>query len=126
MDGRSLLPPGAGVSDRGQLPLVDARRDLSDTGVVVIGRNEGERLQRSLASLRNMSQRTVYVDSGSSDGSVEVGRKAGVSVVELDQAKPFTAARARNSGFRRLLTEQATLVYVFFVDGDCEVAPGWI
>jgi len=68
----------------------------------------------------------VYVDSGSSDGSVELGRALGVIVVELDMSIPFTAARARNEGFQALLAVEPLLEYVFFVDGDCEVAEGWV
>jgi GT2 family glycosyltransferase len=98
----------------------------SKAGVVVIGRNEGARLQRCLESLRTVADRTVYVDSGSSDGSVALSRAAGIVVVELDSSAPFTAARARNEGFRRLLDLRPALGYVFFVDGDCEVVDGWL
>ena len=46
--------------------------DRVKVGVVVIGRNEGERLKRCLASILAQHQGpVVYVDSGSSDGSVE-------------------------------------------------------
>jgi cellulose synthase/poly-beta-1,6-N-acetylglucosamine synthase-like glycosyltransferase len=55
-----------------------------------------------------------------------MSRHLGVSVIELDMSTPFTAARARNEGFRRLLEDQPTLQYVFFVDGDCEVVEGWL
>lgn len=95
-------------------------------GAVVIGRNEGERLKRCLASLTIGSSRTVYVDSGSSDGSVQHARRTGVDVVELDLSIPFTAARARNEGFSRLLSLHPDLTHVQFVDGDCEVAADWI
>src|ERR1700678_63187 len=95
-------------------------------GVVVIGRNEGERLKRCLESVRGAATHVVYVDSASSDGSVPMSHALGGSVVELDQRAPFTAARARNEGFRRLLDEQPPLEYVFFVDGDCEVIQGWL
>jgi glycosyltransferase involved in cell wall biosynthesis len=66
------------------------------------------------------------VDSGSSDGSVAVAQSLGVTVVELDLRVPFTASRARNEGFRRLIELQHSLDYVFFVDGDCEVVDGWL
>ena len=95
-------------------------------GVVVIGRNEGERLGRCLRSLLERANRLVYVDSGSDDGSVAMARGLGVEVVELDPRLPFTAARARNGGFERLLQRHPAIKQVFFVDGDCEVAPGWI
>ena len=95
-------------------------------GVVVIGRNEGERLVRCLASLHGLAGARVYVDSGSSDESVEIARNAGAEVVELDPARPFTAARARNEGLDRLLALYPQTRLVQFVDGDCELQPEWI
>jgi glycosyltransferase involved in cell wall biosynthesis len=95
-------------------------------GVVVIGRNEGLRLERCLASLVGLAQQVVYVDSGSTDGSVHMALQLGAEVVELDMTIPFTAARARNEGFacvQRLLPQ---VRYVQFVDGDCEVVAGWL
>jgi GT2 family glycosyltransferase len=95
-------------------------------GVVVIGRNEGERLRRCLNSLLDSTRSIVYVDSGSSDDSVPMSRSMSVEVVELDLRTAFTAARARNEGFRRLIRIRPDLQYVFFVDGDCEVVAGWV
>ena len=95
-------------------------------GVVVIGRNEGERLRRCLTSLLDSTRSIVYVDSGSSDDSVPLSRSLGVEVVDLDLRIAFTAARARNEGFRRLVRIRPDLRYGFFVDGDCEVLPGWV
>ena len=94
-------------------------------GVVVIGRNEGARLRACLASLRDVEARLVYVDSGSSDGSVEAARAAGAEVLELDMSRPFTAARARNAGLARLI-ESGAPEHVQFLDGDCSLAPGWL
>jgi GT2 family glycosyltransferase len=94
--------------------------------VVVIGRNEGERLARCIASVRPSSAPLVYVDSSSSDGSPERARKMGAEVVNLPLDRPFTAGRARNLGFRRLLEVDPTVELVQFVDGDCEVEPGWL
>lgn len=90
--------------------------------VVLIGRNEGARLEASLASLEG--RRVVYVDSGSTDGSVAVARAAGAEVVTLDPATPFTAARARHEGFEALGETPPDVVQ--FIDGDCMVVPGWI
>jgi GT2 family glycosyltransferase len=96
-------------------------------GVVVIGRNEGERLQRCLRSLLAQGAGPiVYVDSGSTDGSVEFSRSLGVIVVNLDTSIPFTMARGRNAGFAELQRCFPTLRWVQFVDGDCEVRPDWI
>ena len=95
-------------------------------GVVVIGRNEGERLRRCLASLAPLGLAMVYVDSGSLDRSLELAAAMGAIGLALDPAIPFGAARARNEGFARLLAAHPNLEYVQFVDGDCEVEPGWI
>ena len=74
-------------------------------GCVVIGRNEGERLQRCLRALDPSALPVVYVDSGSTDKSVQEARARQASVVELDMSRPFSAARARNEGWKRLLAE---------------------
>ena len=107
-------------------PSIPQRADRDSLGVVVIGRNEGQRLMRCLDSVEGLCSRVVYVDSGSSDGSVARSRDRGVAVVELELSIPFTAARARNAGFAQLMSENPQTQYVFFVDGDCEVARDWL
>jgi GT2 family glycosyltransferase len=98
----------------------------SHIGVVAIGRNEGQRLLACLRSARRDCDAVVYVDSGSTDGSVDLARSLGVHVVELDLSTPFTAARARNEGLAQLKQVAPTAELVQFVDGDCELVPGWI
>jgi glycosyltransferase involved in cell wall biosynthesis len=99
---------------------------VDNAGVVVIGRNEGERLRRCLESIAGSARSAVYVDSGSTDGSVELATSMSVAVVNLDMSIPFTAARARNAGFEALRRSTPDITYVQFVDGDCELAKGWI
>ena len=94
-------------------------------GAVVIGRNEGVRLVACLGSFPASVRPLVYVDSGSTDGSVAAAQAAGAEVVALDMAVPFTAARARNAGFARLQALGGA-EFVQFVDGDCKVQPGWL
>jgi len=93
---------------------------------VVIGRNEGLRLERCLRSVAGQAAALIYVDSGSTDGSVATARSCGAAVVELDVREPFTAARARNLGFAAVRESFPSLEFVQFVDGDCEVVPGWL
>jgi len=95
-------------------------------GVVVIGRNEGERLRRCFGSLGPQAEAAVYVDSGSTDESVALARSFGIDVVALDPSQHFTAARARNAGFDRLIKRGLGVSLVQFVDGDCEIAVGWL
>ena len=100
--------------------------DAATVAAVVIGRNEGERLRRCLASIARAGVPMVYVDSGSTDGSLDTAAAVGAKVVLLDTERPFTAARARNAGFAALRDVGLAPRYVQFVDGDCEVDPGWI
>ena len=103
-----------------------SRKHMSNLGIVTIGRNEGERLRCCLNSLLGRGLPVVYVDSNSTDDSVELARSLGADVVELDMSLPLTAARARNAGFARLEQREPDVELVQFVDGDCEVVPGWL
>lgn len=100
-------------------------------GAVAIGRNEGDRLVRCLDALVAQLPdpgAIVYVDSGSTDGSRDRAQERGIAVVTLDTSIPFTAARARNAGWRYLLDHHPpnTFTHIQFIDGDCELDPGWI
>ncbi len=96
--------------------------------VVAIGRNEGDRLRICLTSVlaSGLAQVVVYVDSGSTDGSVDLARGLGCQVVALDLSIPFTAARARNEGLAQALRLVPVLTHVQFIDGDCEMVAGWL
>tara|TARA_R110002049_G_scaffold72490_2_gene187086 strand:- start:91568 stop:92557 length:990 start_codon:yes stop_codon:yes gene_type:complete len=96
--------------------------------VVAIGRNEGARLDACLRSAIRDAPCVIYVDSGSSDDSVQMAQNIGADVVRLDMSRPFSAARGRNAGFQRLreLPIGQEIEYVQFIDGDCELAEGWL
>ena len=87
-------------------------QNLQEVGLVAIGRNEGQRLEQCLVSAIGKVARIVYVDSGSTDGSIEMARSLGVDVVELDMSRPFSAARARNEGFNYVLTADKKIRFV--------------
>jgi len=107
-------------------PAASAASRPARLGVVVIGRNEMPRVRLALLAACRETDRVVYVDSGSTDGSVAFARRLAVPVVDLDPAFPMNAARARNAGFDRLQAEMPDVEYVQFVDGDCELEPGWL
>lgn len=117
------LCPLAAVASSLQLVEHEKRPDVV---AVVIGRNEGDRLVRCLRSVLGTCAAVVYVDSGSEDQSVAHARELGADVIELDPARPFSAARARNKGFARVRALAPEVGFVQFVDGDCEVVRGWM
>lgn len=85
--------------------------------IVVIGRNEGERLVRCLESVRDIippggEVELVYVDSESTDGSPQVALDFNAKVIVVKPDHP-TAAWARNAGWRA-----ASAPFILFLDGD--------
>jgi GT2 family glycosyltransferase len=97
----------------------------SRMAAVVIGRNEGAQLAAGLASVQAAGLPLVYVDSGSSDGSSALARKLRTPVIELDPARPFSAARGRNEGLADVVRRWSGVEYVLFLDGDCVLDPGF-
>jgi cellulose synthase/poly-beta-1,6-N-acetylglucosamine synthase-like glycosyltransferase len=93
--------------------------------VIVVGRNEGERLSLCLRSVRAMDFpqdhiELIYVDSHSSDDSLNRACEQGAHVVALPPG-PTTAARARNAGYRL-----AKGVFLLFLDGDTVITPQFL
>ena len=103
----------------GQAVAVAAQK----VAAVVIGRNEGDLLRLSLGSVSAATLPAVYVDSGSTDGSPDIARDLGIATVELDPARPFSAARGRNEGVAEVLRRWPQTTHVMFLDGDCTLAP---
>jgi glycosyltransferase involved in cell wall biosynthesis len=97
-------------------PAAQTSSSLPTLSVVIIGRNEGERLERCIRSAQSINGWTpteiLYVDSGSTDGSLELAIHLGATVLPLPPG-PFTAARARNLGWRNAFGK-----LILFLDGD--------
>jgi cellulose synthase/poly-beta-1,6-N-acetylglucosamine synthase-like glycosyltransferase len=95
-----------------------------DLSIVVIGRNEGTRLERCLASIHEMEKpgevEIIYVDSASTDGSVELASRMGAWTICVRPTRP-TAALGRNAGWRA-----TTGTFVLFLDGDTIVHPRFV
>lgn len=90
---------------------------LPTLSVVVIGRNEGARLSACLrsilsAELAGHTLELIYVDSSSTDDSVQRAKALDASVIGVRPERP-SAATGRNAGWRA-----ATGELVLFLDGD--------
>lgn len=113
-------------ADNGLKPVASARSaGTPHIACVVIGRNEGGRLLESLRSVQAAGLPTVYVDSGSSDGSSNAARELGVRSIDLEPSQPFSAARARNRGLDEVMNALPDTQYVIFLDGDCTLEPSF-
>ena len=101
------------------------RRRTPTVSVVIIGRNEGERLGKCIASVRAVQGvdgeiELIYVDSGSTDTSVRLATEAGAQVLTINSPTP-TAALGRNAGWKAACAE-----FVLFLDGDTILHPGFL
>ena len=92
--------------------------------VIVIGRNEGERLETCLTSaqraLRMLSYELIYVDSHSTDDSLAIARAHGARCF-LPKTADTTAGLGRYVG-----TQAAHGEYLLFLDGDMQLQPGFV
>lgn len=93
---------------------------------IVIGRNEGRRLELCLSSIISVIQidmitdfEIIYVDSRSVDNSVELAKQYCTSVFLIEGK--CNAAIARNIG-----AKEAKGDILFFIDGDMELFPGFL
>jgi len=95
--------------------------DIQTTvSVVIIGRNEGERLRRCIESVQcarwgDLLYDIWYVDSQSTDASMAHARELGVNTLLLQDGE-MCAAKARNLGWMT-----AGGAFILFLDGDTQL-----
>ncbi len=88
---------------------------------IVIGKNEGWRLEKCLVSVRRITEKIqsldyeiIYVDSKSTDESVSLAKRYADKIFEIDGA--CSAAIGRNIG-----AMESSGNILFFLDGDMEL-----
>ena len=95
---------------------------IPELSVVIIGRNEGERLLACIQSVKKIplpaeKLEIIYVDSASTDGSPERVAALGVQVIQVQPERP-AAAIGRNAGW-----QAARAPFILFLDGDTLLHP---
>lgn len=76
-----------------------------------IARNEEKDLPRSIESVRRAADEMIVVDTGSTDGTVEIAQRAGVTVLHFDWIDDFSAPR-------NFAIEHAKGDWIIFLDAD--------
>jgi glycosyltransferase involved in cell wall biosynthesis len=75
-------------------------------------------IQRLLRPAEISDIEIIVVDNQSTDGTVDMSREFGATIVTVSPGRP---SRARNAG-----AAAARGVWLAFVDADCELAPNWL
>lgn len=93
--------------------------------VVIIGRNEGQRLVDCIRSVQAMNypaedREIIYVDSDSTDDSPARAQALGVKVIVVYPERP-AAAIGRNAGWKA-----ARAPFILFLDGDTILHPDFV
>lgn len=93
---------------------------------VIIARNEHDMIGASIESVLRAAEllpswECIFVDSDSEDKTAEIACGYPVTVVRLTRATRLTAGTGRYVG-----TRHASGDYVMFLDGDCELQPGFV
>lgn len=105
------------------------RNDSGSVDIILIGKNEGKLLEKSLLSAQkaaflfesdgNPLPKIIYVDGQSTDGSVHLAKSLGVETY-IVEGKP-TPPAGRRLGFSKCHGK-----YVFFLDGDTILHSEWL
>ena len=93
----------------------------NDITIIVIGKNEGSNLPRCFTSIKRLTRNIIYVDSDSSDNSIQIARSFGVRII-LSVKGPFlSASLGRYIGSKHIQTK-----YAQFLDGDMTIDAHWL
>jgi glycosyltransferase involved in cell wall biosynthesis len=112
----SIDPMSADNSGRGECKLT----------VVIIGRNEeqfiGAAISSALAAKIHLpAMEVIFVDSASTDRSIEVASRYPIRILQLRREWPLCVAAGRYTGYLHSRGE-----YIFFQDGDSLVEADWL
>ena len=103
-----------------------SKQNSRSLAVVVIGRNEEKQIGRCLESVFKGIQdiegtQVLYVDSASTDTSVEKAGQFPVKIIQLQPDWFLSAAAGRYTGFYHSQSE-----FIFFIDGDSVLFKSWL
>lgn len=80
-------------------------------GVHIIVRNEEDMLAECLDSIRGIADELIVVDTGSTDGTVDIALRYGARVIQAEWKEDFSSAR-------NLALEHARTIWVLVLDAD--------
>ena len=105
---------------------VENNPEPTKLSVVIIGRNEEQFIAKSIRSALAAAPElpgveVIFVDSASTDRSVEIATQFPIRILQLRPEWPLCVAAGRYTGFRYSCGE-----YTMFLDGDAEVEKDWL
>ena len=94
---------------------------VNDVTFVVIGKNEASNLERCFQSIKKYSNQIIYVDSSSSDNSLDVAKELNISKILKLKSSYYSASLGRVVGAMHVNTK-----CIQFLDGDMTIESDWL
>jgi GT2 family glycosyltransferase len=99
---------------------------VTDLTFVIIGKNAAASISTVIESVlagkpAHLASEVLYVDSASTDCTIEIVRRYPVTILQLDPRQPLCAAAGRFIGSRHASGE-----YICFLDSDMKLVAGWL
>lgn len=91
--------------------------------IIIVGKNEEKILDKCFTSACNITDNIIYVDSDSSDSSIEIAKKyKKIKIISLKTENYFhTASLARSIAAKEVKTK-----FIQFIDADMTIDEEWI
>ena len=94
---------------------------IKDLTFVIIGRNESQHLARTFKSVLKVTKNIIFVDSNSTDNSIQIAQEFGIKKIVKVCSNYGTAAYSRSIGAKEVKTK-----YIHFLDGHETIEFSWI
>ena len=94
---------------------------ICEVTFVIIGRNESQHLPRTFRSVLKVTNNIIFVDSNSSDNSVQIAKDFNIKTILRVTSSYGTAALSRSVGATHVSTK-----YIHFLDGDETIEKDWV
>lgn len=96
---------------------------VTDLTIIVIGKNEEVILDRCFSSINKITNNIIYVDSDSTDNSINIAKKySDIKIISLKTKNYFhTASLARSIAAKEVKTR-----FIQFIDADMTLDENWI
>ena len=90
--------------------------------IVIVGKNEEKILDKCFSSVTELTDNIIYVDSDSSDKSIEIAKKYKIKIISIISENYFhTASLARSVASKEVKTK-----FIQFIDADMTIDKEWI
>jgi glycosyltransferase involved in cell wall biosynthesis len=91
------------------------KEETESLSICMIVKNEEKHLEQCLASIKSIASEIIIVDTGSTDGTIQIAKKFGARIFHYEWNDDFAAAR-------NFALDKVTQAWTFILDADEKIA----